>query len=343
MDKTNKRQRPLTVNITNNNQFQKGVGAFITNLKESVGEDLSKLTSEEINDKYFFMPIKLYKVIKPFQSLKFQNRALINNRINVSDKNLIAKKDIIFNFSPNFIFKTITGKGYINGRWIKETRYLTILMIRPIIRSQDLNKTEKIYQLIKTINGLINELGGLIFEIMVDEKGIIITIVFGIKQFMSVYIDELISVIFAFEITKKLKDINIYAHIGISSDLAYLNFIKCSGGRKNFTIIGDVYIQAKQCLSESEKMFGGKILGPESIIIDKNTMDMIDSFIPCGLFKKVKNKILSKDIYLFTPLKINKLSNIHKDENLLPLLGSHLHFVDKNIDLSDNSIILYIL
>jgi len=296
---------------------------------------------EEINDKYQFSPVRLFKVIKPIQSLKFPNRTLINNRINISDKTLISKKDIIFNFSPNFIFKTITGKGYVNGRWIKETRYLTILMLRPIIRSQDLNKTEKIYQLIKTINGLINELGGLIFEIMVDEKGIKIMIVFGLQKFMSVYTDELISVIFAFEITKKLKDINIYAHIGISSDLAHLNFIKCSGGRKNFSIIGDVYIQALQCLTESEKMFGGKILGPESIILDKNTMDMIDSFIPCGLFKKVKNKILSKDIYLFTPLKINKLSNIHKDENLLPLLGSHLHFVDKNIDLSneDNNII----
>jgi len=296
---------------------------------------------EEINDKYQYLPIRFFKVIKPIQSLKFPNKALINNRINVSDKVLISKKDIIFNFSPNFIFKTITGKGYINGRWIKETRYLTILMLRPIIRSQDLNKTEKLYQLIKTTNGLINELGGLIFEIMVDEKGIKIMIVFGLKKFMSVYTDELISVIFAFEITKKLKDINIYAHIGISSDLAYLNFIKCSGGRNNFNIIGDVYIQALQCLSESEKMFGGKILGPESIILDKNTMDMIDSFIPCSFFKKVKNQILSKDIYLFTPLKIIKLSNIHKDENLLPLLGSHLHFVDKNIDLSneDNTII----
>ena len=27
-----KQEQPVTVNITNNNQFQKGVGAFITNL-----------------------------------------------------------------------------------------------------------------------------------------------------------------------------------------------------------------------------------------------------------------------------------------------------------------------
>ena len=32
MEKKNKQEKPVTVNITNNNTFQKGVGAFITNL-----------------------------------------------------------------------------------------------------------------------------------------------------------------------------------------------------------------------------------------------------------------------------------------------------------------------
>ena len=112
--------------------------------------------------------------------------------------------------------------------------------------------------MIKTINELISELGGLIFRIMCDEKGLLIMILFGLKNFESRNKDELISVIFGFEITKRLKEINIFPHIGISSDVIHINLNKYSGGRKDFSIIGESYIIALQCLRESEKMYGGK-------------------------------------------------------------------------------------
>ena len=274
---------------------------------------------------------KLYKVNKRIQSLKMQSKIINNNKLNYSDKQIISKKDIILDFFPNYIFKTISEKGYIiNGKWFKETKYITILMLRPLIRKQDLNTPEKYNQLIKQINKLLNELGGIIFKIMNDEKGIIIMIVFGIKKFMSINKDELISVIFAFEITKKLKEINIYPHIAICSNLALFNSNKYSGGRKDFNIIGNAYFDTLQCLEETDNLFGTKNIGEDAIIIDKNTMDIIDSIIPCRYLKKLKNNYMKNDIYLFLPLKLNKTYNINKKDNIIPLLGPHLHFFGNN-------------
>ena len=291
---------------------------------------------EELEGK---LPKKLFKVIKSNQLQKLQNRLLFNSKIIYSDRQIISKKDIILNFSPNFIFKAISEKGYLlNGKWIKETKYMTILMMRPLIRSQDLNGLLKINQLIKTINELISELGGLIFRIMCDEKGLLIMILFGLKNFESRNKDELISVIFGFEITKRLKEINIFPHIGISSDVIHINLNKYSGGRKDFSIIGESYIIALQCLRESEKMYGGKMIGTEAIIIDKNTMDMIDSSIPCRFFKKLKINNIKKEIFLFSPVRFSKIYNINKDDNIIPLLSSHLHYIDKNIDITEEEL-----
>ena len=284
---------------------------------------------------------KLYQVIKQIQPLRLQNvnKLFFNSKMNYSDKHIISKKDIILNFSPNFIFKAISEKGYIiNGKWLKETKYMTILMLRPLIRAQDLNGPLKINQMIKAINEVINDLGGLIFKIMSDENGLIIMIIFGLKNFYSVNKDELISVIFSFEISKKLREINIFPHIGLCSDLVNLNLSKYSGGRKDFNIIGDAYIEALECLKESENMYGGKMSGSEAIIIDKNTMDMIDSVIPCRYFKKIFFDNIKKELFLFTPIRPSKDFNQRRDDNIIPFLGSHLHFIDKTIDIHEEDL-----
>ena len=268
-----------------------------------------------------------------------ENKLIINNKLNYSDKQIIAKKDIILNFYPNYIFRAISERGcIINGKWIKETKYITMLLLRPIIRKKDLNIPEKFNQLMAIINNLLSELGGLMFKIVNDEKGIVITLIFGLKKFMSINKDELISVIFAFEITKKLKEINIYPHIGISSNLALLNLNKYSGGRKDFNIIGNLYIDTFQCLEEADILFGTKNFGEDAIIIDKNTMDIIDSIIPCRFLKKIKGNYMNNDIYLFIPLKIKKIYNINKENNIVPLLSSHLHFLGNNSDVDEKEI-----
>ena len=281
--------------------------------------------------------IKLYKLLKQTQSLKMQNKVFVNNKYNYSDKQIISKKDIIINFFPNYFLKTISGGYIINTKWLKETRYITILILRPIMRSQDINNPEKLGRLLKIINDLINELGGLFFKIMHDEKGIMIMIVFGLIKYMSVNKDELISVIFAFDLTKKLKEINIYPYIGISSNLINFNLNKFSGNRRDFNIIGDAYVHALQCLEECENIYG-KHFREDPIIIDKNTMDIIDSIIPCKFIKKTKNNFSRKEIFLFIPLKVNKIENINKNDNIIPLLGSHLHIIPKNIDIKEEDI-----
>ena len=280
---------------------------------------------------------KLYKVIRQTQSLKLQNKLFINNKFNYSDKQIISKKDIIFNFYPNYIFKAISGGYIINGKWIKETRYITILTLRPIMREKDINNPEKINQLLEIINDLINELGGVIFKIMHDEKGIIIMVIFGLIKFMSVNKDELVSVIFAFDLIKKIKEINIYPYICIVSDLINLNLSNYLGNRRDFNIIGDGYMHSLQCMEECQKIYG-KHYREDPIIIDKNTMDIIDSIIPCRFIKKIKNNYSKKEIFLFIPLKTNKIDNVNKNDNIVPFLGSHLHFIPKNIDISNEDI-----
>ena len=270
---------------------------------------------------------KLYSIVKLSLSIKLSNKIIINNKLNFFDKLILSKRDIILNFFPNYIFRAISEKGcVINGRWIKETKFMTILMLRPTSRKGIIYEVSKINELINIINGLINEFGGLMFKIMNDEKGIVITIIFGLKKFTSKFKDELMSVIFAFEATKKLKEINIYPYIGISSNLVLLNLNKFSGSRRDFNVIGNAFIEAFQCLEESEKNIYNKNIGDNSIIIEKNTMEMIDSLIPCRYLKKIKNKFLQNDLFLFVPQKINKIHFKNIEDNIIPLIGSHLHF-----------------
>ena len=149
---------------------------------------------------------------------------------------------------------------------------MTILLIRPSFRNNNLYESGKINQLRKVVNNNLNDLGGLLFKIFYDDKGIIISIIFGLKNFTSKYKDELISIIFAFEVSKQLKEFNIYPYIGISSNLVYFNLNKFAAGRRDFNIIGDAYYEALQLLEESEKIFRNKNTGEDSIIIDKNTI-----------------------------------------------------------------------
>ena len=262
--------------------------------------------------------------------------------MNFFDKLILSKRDMILNFFPNYIFRAIREKGCVlNGRWIRETKFMTILMLRPTSRKGIIYEVSKINELINIINGLINEFGGLMFKIMNDEKGIVITIIFGLKKFTSKFKDELMSVIFAFEATKKLKEINIYPYIGISSNLVLLNLNKFSGSRRDFNVIGNAFIEAFQCLEESEKNNYNKNIGDNSIIIEKNTMEMIDSLIPCRYLKKIKNKFLQNDLFLFVPQKINKIHFMNIEDNIIPLIGSHLHFFNNynNISAEDIKII----
>ena len=285
----------------------------------------------EVEEVESFERNKLYKVIRQIQSLKLQKNISYISKLNYSDKLIISKKDIILNFSPNFIFRTIGEKGYIlNSKLINQNKYMTILMLRPIIRKQNSKEPLKISPLIRIINSILNDLGGLLFKIMYDEKGIIIMIIFGLKKFISKNKDELISIIFAFEVSKKLKEINIYPYIGISSNLVLINLNKLSGGKRDFCILGDAYTEAFQCLEESEKIFSINKSGEDAIIIDKNTMDMIDSIFPCRFIKIIYNKYLCKKIFLFIPLRINKMLNISKGDKIIPLLGSHLHYLSNN-------------
>lgn len=74
-------------------------------------------------------------------------------------------------------------KGYfLNAKLINHTKYMTILMIRPIMRKQNSKEILKINQLIRIINSILNDLGGLLYKIMYNGKGIIIMIIFGLQN-----------------------------------------------------------------------------------------------------------------------------------------------------------------
>ena len=73
-------------------------------------------------------------------------------------------------------------------------------------------------------------------------------------------------------------------------------------------------------------------------------MIMIDNKIPCIFWKKITSN-LGYDINLFVPLKISSLINVHKENNLFPLIGCHLvssnseeYHLDEDIIREDNII-----
>ena len=109
--------------------------------------------------------------------------------------------------------------------------------------------------------------------------------------------------------------------------MSFYGLIGTLGGRREIFIISGLLFFGLLSMEKSEAINEHKKdkYEDDNILIDENTMIMIDHKIPSKYWKKLPTR-LGIDLNLFTLNKIEFLLNEHYISNLFPLIGTHLHY-----------------
>ena len=267
--------------------------------------------------------------IKNLEPLLQNNKSTVNLiRNNFTLEQIIKKRDVLSKFH-SYLSADIFQRPLLSEKWSKEIKYLTLLYLRFKMAQKDSDDPNKFQEIYLIIQHIVLRLGGNIHKILTDGGGFIFQIAFGtLKSWSSQH--EVMGVLAAFEICLKLKKINVFPFIGISTGLSFYGLIGTIGGRREISIISSLIFLGLLCMQKAESMYGDKRYGTDdNILIDESTMLMIDSKIPCKFWQNVSSR-LGIDINLFVPLKIESLIHKHTESNLFPLIGTHLHTKDGN-------------
>ena len=271
------------------------------------------------------------------------NKATMNLiKINFSLEEISMNSNEISRFNHDIIFYLLQ-RNIFDEKWLKEIKSVTMIYLRLKMNKKDSDNPQKLQQIYLIIQEICIKNGGNIHKLTTDNKGLLIQLTFGILSTSSEF-NELKGTLSSIELTAKLKKINVFPFIGICSGNLFCGLCGTVGNRREYSILGGSFLNAFLAMEKAETMYGDKTSRNDNILLDEKTMIMIDNKIPCIFWKKITSN-LGYDINLFVPLKISSLINVHKENNLFPLIGCHLvssnseeYHLDEDIIREDNII-----
>ena len=298
-----------------------------------IGTNIINMVTEYFKLKEFYVDgIKYCSVIesKNKENQIKNNKATVNlikNNFSLEEIALNNHKiikfnhDVIYNFYQRNIF---------DEKWLKEIKNVTLVFLRLKMNKKDLDDPNKLQEIIILLLTIIFKNGGNLHKLSLDNKGILIVITFGILPSSSGF-NEIKATLSSIELSIKLKEINVYPFIGITTGDLFCGLCGTVGNRREYSVLGSAYINGLTTVEKAEIMYGDKKSGNDNILIDEKTMLMVDSKIPCKFWKKIISS-LGFELILFVPLKIANMINLHTEKNIFPLIGCHLNTSDNNAE-----------
>ena len=244
---------------------------------------------------------------------------IIKNNFTLED--ISMKSYEISRFNHDVIFY-LFQRNIFDEKWLKEIKSVTMIYLRLKMNKKDLDNPSKLQEIYLVIQDICNKNGGNIHKISTDDKGILILLTFGISQISSGY-NELKGTLSCIELSAKLKKINVFPSIGITTGNLFCGLCGTVGNRREYSILGSSLVNAFLAMEKAETMYGDKKSGNDNILLDEKTMNMIDGKIPCKFWKKFRSN-LGYNFNLFVPIKISSLIHVHRENNIFPLIGCHL-------------------
>ena len=305
-----------------------------------------EIIHDYINYNEFYVDgIKFCSVI----DMKNKDNAIKNNKatMNLIKNNFsleeISKKSYEISRFNNEIILYLFQRNIFDEKWLKEIKSVTLVYLRLKMNKKDLDNAQKLQEIYLLLQEICIKNGGNIHKLSTDNKGIIILLTFGILSGSS-GCNELKGTLSSLELSSKLKKINVFPFIGIASGNSFCGLCGTIGNRREYSILGGSLSDAYLLMEKAETMYGDKKSGNDNILLDEKTMTIIDAKIPCKFWKRIRSN-LGYDFNLFVPLKISSLIHVHKENNLFPLIGSHLvcsdneeYTLPEEIKLEDNII-----
>jgi len=302
-----------------------------------IGAKLINIVNEYYKLKEFYVDgIKYCSVLEPKskESQIKNNKATVNLiKNNFSLEQIALNNHKISKFNHEVIYN-IFQRNIFDEKWLKEIKSVTLLFLRMKMNQKDLDDPNKLQELFILLQEIILKNGGNIHKLAFDYKGILIVICFGLSCISSGY-NEIKGVLASIELNNKLKQANVYPFIGITSGDLFCGLCGTVGNRREYSVIGSAFLNALTAVEKAEIMYGDKKSGNDNILMDENTMLMVDSKIPCKFWKKVTSD-LGFELNLFVPIKLSTIIHTHSEDNLFPLIGSHLISVDNDAEYEIN-------
>ena len=265
---------------------------------------------------------------------------LIKNNFTLEE--ISMKSYEISRFNHDVIFY-LFQRNIFDEKWLKEIKSVTLVYLRLKMNKKDFDNPSKLQQIYLVIQEICIKNGGNIHKLSTDEQGIFILLTFGISSISSGY-NELKGTLSSIELSAKLKKINVFPYIGITTGNLFCGLCGTVGNRREYSILGGSLLNAFLAMEKAVTMYGDKKSGNDNILLDEKTMMIIDGKIPCKFWKRFRSN-LGFDFNLFVPQKISSLIHVHRENNLFPLLGCHLvssdneeYQLDEDIIREDNII-----
>ena len=302
-----------------------------------IGAKLINIVNEYYKLKEFYVDgIKYCSVLEPKnrESQIKNNKATVNLiKNNFSLEQIALNNQKISKFNHEVIFN-LFQRNIFDEKWLKEIKNVTLLFLRMKMNQRDLDDPNKLQELFILIQEIVLKNGGSIHKLAFDHKGILIIICFGLSSISSGH-NEIKGVLSSIELNNKLKQANVYPFIGIASGDLFCGLCGTIGNRREYSVLGSAFLNAITTVEKAEIMYGDKKSGNDNILMDENTMLMVDSKIPCKFWKKITS-YLGFELNLFVPIKLSTIIHTHSEENLFPLIGSHLISVDTDAEYEIN-------
>ena len=302
-----------------------------------IGAKLINIVNEYYKLKEFYVDgIKYCSVLEPKnrESQIKNNKATVNLiKNNFSLEQIALNNQKISKFNHEVIFN-LFQRNIFDEKWLKEIKNVTLLFLRMKMNQRDLDDPNKLQELFILIQEIVLKNGGSIHKLSFDHKGILIIICFGLSSISSGH-NEIKGVLSSIELNNKLKQANVYPFIGIASGDLFCGLCGTIGNRREYSVLGSAFLNAITTVEKAEIMYGDKKSGNDNILMDENTMLMVDSKIPCKFWKKITS-YLGFELNLFVPIKLSTIIHTHSEDNLFPLIGSHLISVDTDAEYEIN-------
>ena len=216
--------------------------------------------------------------------------------------------------------------------WCKELRNLTIMFL---LVSVDLRDTEtpegriKIQNVLSTVQRCVYCTRGSLNKFLMDDKGSVILTCWGLPPFSS-HDDPVRAVMSAVLIVNELKHkYKVNARIGITTGSCYCGLCGTSGGRREYSLLGEIVNLAARFMQTAIKVYDIDKNNPEyanqqgkkSIFLCEKTRNLIQNKVTCEYRLNMELKGFSVKFDHFSPIEYTK-KTLTEDE-IFKLIKTH--------------------
>ena len=254
------------------------------------------------NLEYYMIDVKNILINNNNNNDKVKTNANINLMRRFFDiKKLSNKVDTLRTFIPAAV------KGYLKiekESWCQENRLITSMFLNiKIDLSQLKNESSfiKVQNIINIVQRSIYRTRGSLNKFLMDDKGSVMYVVWGIPPFSSRN-DPLDCVCSGMTILDEFEKLNLNCGMGVATGTSYTGICGTFGNRREYSLLGEIVNLSSRYMSKGLEYMKNNNL-KSILVIDENTMNLIQNKIKCKYILTSKLKGFTKDFNFFVPIK----------------------------------------